>query len=50
MLEIYEANEIIYDKKNFFKKILADFKKNIHRWHAEKIEDGVWKIPGLAVI
>ncbi len=50
MLEIYEANEIIYDKENFFKKILADFKKNIHRWHAEKIEDGVWKIPGLAVI
>jgi len=50
MLEIYQANEIIYDKENFFKKILADFEKNIHRWHAEKIEDGVWKIPGLAVI
>lgn len=50
MLEIYEENEIIYDKENFFKKILADFKKNIHRWHAEKIEEGVWKIPGLAVI
>lgn len=50
MLEIYEANEIIYDKENFFKKIIADFKKNIHRWHAEKIEEGVWKIPGLAVI
>lgn len=50
MLEIYEANEIIYDKENFFKKILTDFEKNIHRWHAEKIEEGVWKIPGLAVI
>ncbi|MCG2737660.1 MAG: nucleotidyltransferase domain-containing protein [Candidatus Methanoperedenaceae archaeon] len=50
MLEIYEANEIIYDKENFFKKILADFKRNIHRWHAEKIEDGVWKIPDLTVI
>ncbi len=50
MLEIYEANEIIYDKENFFKKILADFEKNIHRWHAEKIEEGVWKIPGIAVI
>jgi hypothetical protein len=50
MLEIYQANEIIYDKEDFFKKILADFKKNIHRWHAEKIEEGVWKIPGLAVI
>ncbi|MBU4077341.1 MAG: nucleotidyltransferase domain-containing protein [Euryarchaeota archaeon] len=50
MLEIYQTNEIIYDKENFFKNILADFKKNIHRWHAEKIEEGVWKIPGLAVI
>ncbi len=50
MLEIYEENEIIYDKENFFKKILADFEKNIHRWHAEKIEEGVWKIPDLAVI
>ncbi len=50
MLEIYEANEIIYDKENFFKKILADFEKNIHRWRAEKIEEGVWKIPGIAVI
>ena len=50
MLEIYEANEIIYDKENFFKKILADFEKNIHRWHGKKIEEGVWKIPGIAVI
>ncbi len=50
MLEIYQANEIVYDKENFFKKILADFEKNIYRWHAEKIEEGVWKIPGLAVI
>ncbi len=50
MLEIYRANEVIYDKDNFFKKILADFEKNIHRWNAEKIDDGVWKIPGLVVI
>ena len=50
MLEIYQTNEIIYDKEDFFRKILADFEKNIHRWNAEKIEEGVWKIPGLAVI
>ena len=50
MLEIYEANEIIYDKDNFFKQLLKDFGKNIHRWRAKKIEKGVWKIPGLAVI
>ncbi|VVB89523.1 Nucleotidyltransferase domain protein [uncultured archaeon] len=50
MLEIYEANEIIYDKDNFFKQLLEDFKKNINVWHAKKIEKGVWKIPGLAVI
>ena len=50
MLEIYEANEIIYDKDNFFKQLLKDFGKNIHRWRAKKIEEGVWKIPGLAVI
>ncbi|MDP2844468.1 MAG: nucleotidyltransferase domain-containing protein [Candidatus Methanoperedens sp.] len=50
MLEINEANEIIYDKENFFKKILKDFENNVRRWHAEKIEEGVWKIPGLAVI
>lgn len=50
MLEIYEVNEIIYDKDNFFKKILNNSEKNIHRWRAEKIEKGVWKIPDLAVI
>ncbi len=50
MLEIYDANEIIYDKNNFFRQLLKDFEKNIHRWHAKKIEEGVWKIPGLAVI
>lgn len=50
MLEIYGANEIIYDKNKFFEQIMEDFEKNIHSWHAEKIEEGVWKIPGLAVI
>ena len=50
MLEIYETNEIIYDRDNFFRQLLEDFEKNIHRWHAKKIEEGVWKIPGLAVI
>jgi predicted nucleotidyltransferase len=50
MLEIYGANEIIYDKNKFFKQIMEDFENNIRRWHGEKIEEGVWKIPGLAVI
>lgn len=50
MLEIYDANEIIYDKNSFFRQLLKDFEKNIHRWHAIKIEKGVWKIPGMAVI
>jgi hypothetical protein len=50
MLEIYEANEIVYDEDNFFKQSLKHFENNIRRWHAEKIEEGVWKIPGLAVI
>lgn len=50
MLEIYEANEIVYDEDNFFKQSLKHFEKNIHRWHAKKIEEVVWKIPGLAVI
>jgi predicted nucleotidyltransferase len=50
MLEIYEANEIIYDKDNFFRQLLEDFEKNIRQLHAKKIEEGVWKIPGLAVI
>ncbi len=50
MLEIYSANEIIYDKDSFFKRLLKHFEKNMHRLKAQKIEDGVWKIPGLAVI
>ena len=50
MLEIYDANEIIYDKNNFFKQLTMDFEKNLRRWHAKKIDKGVWEIPGLAVI
>ncbi len=50
MLEIYDANEIVYDKENFFNQVLKDFEMNLHRLHATKIENGVWKIPGLAVI
>lgn len=46
MLEIYDANEII----KFFRQLLKDFEKNIHRWLATKIGKGVWKIPGMAVI
>jgi len=50
MLEIYEANEIIYEKDNFFTQLLNRFGKNLKSLHAVKIEKGVWKIPGLAVI
>jgi predicted nucleotidyltransferase len=50
MLEIYDANRIIYDKGNFFSNLLRNFKFNLHKWHATKIEKGFWKIPGLAVI
>ncbi len=50
MLEIYETNEIVYDRDNFFKQLLMALEKNLHRWHAEKLEKGVWEIPGLAVI
>lgn len=50
MLEIYDANRIIYDKGNFFSNLLKNFEFNLHKWHATKIEKGFWKIPGLAVI
>lgn len=50
MLEIYEANEIVYEKDNFFTQLLNSFGKNLKSLHAVKIEKGVWKIPGLAVI
>lgn len=50
MLEIYEANEIIYEKDNFFTLLLNSFGKNLKSLNATKIEKGVWKIPGLAVI
>ncbi len=50
MLEIYEANEIIYEKDNFFTQLLNNFGKNLKSLHAIKIEKGVWKIPGMAVI
>ncbi|MDO9097163.1 MAG: nucleotidyltransferase domain-containing protein, partial [Candidatus Methanoperedens sp.] len=48
MLEIYEANEIIYEKDNFFTQLLNSFGKNLKSLHAIKIEKGVWKIPGMA--
>jgi predicted nucleotidyltransferase len=50
MLEIYDANEIIYDKNNLFSQSLKNFERNLNKWHAKKIEKGFWKIPGLAVI
>ncbi|MDP2765836.1 MAG: nucleotidyltransferase domain-containing protein [Candidatus Methanoperedens sp.] len=50
MLEIYEANEIIYEKDNFFTQLLNNFRKNLKSLHAIKIEKGVLKIRGLAVI
>lgn len=50
MLEIYDANKIIYDKNNFFSQSLKNFEINLNKWHAKKIEKGFWKIPGLAVI
>lgn len=50
MLEIYEANEIIYEKDNFFTQLLNSFRKNLKSLHAVKIEKGVWNIHGLAVI
>jgi len=50
MLEIYDANKIIYDKDNFFKQLMIKYEKNLSQWRAEKISKGIWKIPGLAVI
>ena len=50
MLEIYEANQIIYEKDNFFTQLLNSFGRNLKSLHAIKIEKGVWKISGLAVI
>ncbi|MDD5615515.1 MAG: nucleotidyltransferase domain-containing protein [Candidatus Methanoperedens sp.] len=50
LLEIYDANRIIYDKGSFFSNLLKNFEFNLHKWHATKIEKGFWKIPGLAVI
>jgi predicted nucleotidyltransferase len=50
MLEIFDANEIIYDKNNFFSQSLKNFERNLNKWHAKKIEKGFWRIPGLAVI
>ncbi len=50
MLEIYATNEIVYDRDNFFKQLLMALEKNLYRWHAEKLEKGVWELPGLAVI
>lgn len=50
ILEIYDANEIIYEKDNFFSQLLNHFGKNLINLHAIKIEKGVWKIPGMAMI
>ncbi len=50
MLEIYDANKIVYDKDNLFKQLIVEYKRNLCRWHAEKIGKGIWKIPSLEVI
>ncbi|MCK5590471.1 MAG: nucleotidyltransferase domain-containing protein, partial [Candidatus Pacebacteria bacterium] len=43
MLEIYEANEVIYEKENLFTQLLSNFGNNLKNLHAIKIEKGVWK-------
>lgn len=50
MLEIYDINEIVLDKDDYFKNLLNDLKVNLKTLHAKKIQYGVWQIPGMAVI
>ncbi len=50
MFEIYDANEVIFDKNNFFEKSMAKFEKNMKKWKAKKTAYGEWDVPGLAVI
>ena len=50
ILEIYDANEIVFDKDDYFKNLLKDMKENLKNLHATKIQHGVWQIPGMAVI
>ncbi len=50
MLEIYDVNEIVFDKNDYFKNLLKDIKAHLKTLHAKKIQHGVWQIPGMAVI
>lgn len=44
MFEIYDANEVIFDKNNFFEKCMAKFKENMKKWKAKRllIENGTF--------
>jgi len=50
MLEIYDVNEIVFDKDDYFKNLLTNLKATLKTLHAKKIQHGVWQIPGMAVI
>ena len=50
MLEIYDVNEIVFDKDDYFKNLLMNLKATLKTLHAKKIQRGVWQIPGMAVI
>jgi predicted nucleotidyltransferase len=48
MFEIHDAHRVIYDRDNFFRKLIDDFTGLLEIWQVHKIKDRVWEVPGLA--
>jgi len=49
LFNIYQNNNIIFDRYEFFQKQLKIFHKNIIKWKANKIDNCSWSVPAFAI-
>lgn len=48
MLEIYDNNQVLYDRGQFFSSLMKEFISNLRLRQARKIREGVWEVHELA--
>ncbi|MDI6793314.1 MAG: nucleotidyltransferase domain-containing protein [bacterium] len=47
MLEIYDNNQVLYDRGQFFSSLMKEFVVNLRLRQAKKIREGVWEVHEL---
>ena len=48
MLEIFDAHEVLFDRKEFFEAEMKRFNELARERGVYKIAPGVWRVPSLA--